>query len=159
MVVLYAYFISLILCVCIACSCYTHHAHVHSGLGRCAHPWIYLQRHMPMEWGRGCWNSWAGGRDELLSMGARIRTQVHCKGSKCSQHWPSSQNQGCSFKSFSMMTIDYSRISEELLLLSEQGMDSNLAPSCSIVERHHLPFSLFTVWGPGTISFSLGSKN
>lgn len=38
-------------------------------------------------------------------------------------------------------------------------MDSNLAPSCSIIERENLPFSLFTVWGPGTISFSLGSKN
>lgn len=28
----------------------------------------------------------AGGSYELLSTGARIRTQVHCKDSKCSQH-------------------------------------------------------------------------
>lgn len=59
-----------------------------------------------------------------------------------------------------MMTIGYSHISEGLLLLLEQGMDSNLAPGSSSVERQQqLSFPLFTGWGPGANSFSLGSKN
>lgn len=58
------------------------------------------------------------------------------------------------------MTIGSSHVSEGLLLLLEQGMDSNLAPGCSSVERQeHLPSSLFTGWGPGAIRFSLESKN